>query len=98
VTVSYTRAALADIENLHAHIARQQGAARAFKIASTIKVAIDRLQRFPRLGRAGRVAGTRELVVARVPYVVVYLVQDDAVIVQRVLHASQQWPPDEDDA
>ena len=49
---------------------------------------------FPESGREGRVVGTRELVVSRFPYLVVYILREDnEVIVQRVLHTSQQWPP-----
>lgn len=45
----------------------------------------------PTLYKAGRVKGTRELVV-RPNYVMVYRVLPDAIEVLRVLHASQQWP------
>ncbi len=48
----------------------------------------------PSLYRAGRMPGTRELVV-RPNYVMVYRVLPDAVEVLRVLHATQQWPPQE---
>lgn len=49
----------------------------------------------PQLYRAGRVAGTREMVV-RPNYVVVYAVTDDAITILRVLHAAQQWPVADD--
>jgi len=45
------------------------------------------------LYRAGRVSGTREMVV-RSNYVVIYTEDAYAVTVLRVLHAAQQWPPD----
>ncbi len=47
----------------------------------------------PTLYKAGRMPGTRELVV-RPNYVMVYRVLPDAVEMLRVLHATQQWPPD----
>lgn len=48
----------------------------------------------PMLYRAGRMRGTREIVV-RPNYVMVYRIEDedDAVLMLRVLHAAQQWPP-----
>lgn len=47
----------------------------------------------PKLYRAGRMRGTREVVV-RPNYVMVYRVveADDAIDILRVLHAAQQWP------
>lgn len=53
------------------------------------------LRAHPELGRVGRVNGTRELVLAGTPFIVVYRVNPNAqrVDVWRVLHGSQQWPP-----
>lgn len=50
----------------------------------------------PTLYRPGRIPGTREIVV-RPTYVMVYRIEDDGdtVVVLRVLHAAQQWPPSE---
>ncbi|ODV42449.1 addiction module antitoxin [Cupriavidus sp. UYMMa02A] len=45
----------------------------------------------PDLYRPGRVAGTREMVVAA-NYLVVYGVDPTTIRVLRVLHARQQWP------
>ena len=44
------------------------------------------------MGRAGRVNGTRELVVSRTPYVVVYRIRGQEVCIVRVLHTAQRWP------
>lgn len=93
MTLRFTSQALGDVESLHAYIAARQSPARAYRVASLIRTAINRLVLFPELGRAGRLADTRELVVPRLPYLVVYLLQGDDVIIQRVLHTSQQWPP-----
>lgn len=38
-------------------------------------------------------AGTRELVVLGTPYVVVYRIEAAAVVILRILHGAQQWPP-----
>lgn len=52
-----------------------------------------RLLDHPRLGRPGRVAGTRELV-AHHNYILIDDIAGERVRVLRVLHAARQWPPD----
>lgn len=52
----------------------------------------QQLKQFPQSGRRGRVVGTRELVVQRTPYVVIYEMLGDTVRILRVLHEAQQWP------
>jgi toxin ParE1/3/4 len=69
----------------------------ALRVDSEIEQQADRLQDHPDMGRMGRVKGTRELVVQRTPFILVYRVRPTAsrVEVLRVLHGAQQWPPDE---
>jgi plasmid stabilization system protein ParE len=57
-----------------------------------IRDAVSRLARFPASGRPGRVAGTRELVIAGTPYIVPYRVTGDAVQIITILHGAQRWP------
>lgn len=45
----------------------------------------------PQMYRAGRVDGTREMVV-RPNYIVVYAESPEMVTILRILHAAQQWP------
>lgn len=45
----------------------------------------------PTLYRAGRIRGTREMIVHR-NYIVFYRVTDEAVTILRVKHARQMWP------
>ncbi len=52
----------------------------------------------PLAGRAGRVNGTRELPLAGLPYIAVYLVSAEAGLIDvvRILHGAQMWPATED--
>lgn len=50
------------------------------------------LKSFPNSGRAGKKAGTRELLVPGLPYIVVYQVRGETAYVVRILHAAQEWP------
>jgi toxin ParE1/3/4 len=52
-----------------------------------------RLRQFPHLGRPGRVSGTRELTLPRTPFIVVYQVNQEGIILLRILHGARLWPP-----
>lgn len=64
----------------------------AQRVKDDIEMKAKKLSEFPKIGRPGRVEGTRELIVWS-NYILVY--QEDALTVRilRVLHAAQQWPP-----
>jgi toxin ParE1/3/4 len=44
------------------------------------------------VGRPGRVPGTRELVIAHMPYIVPYRVRGEAIQILRVYHSARRWP------
>lgn len=64
----------------------------AQRLKDEIEEKVSKLPDRPRVYRPGRVAGTREMVI-RPNYIVVYAEDDRAVVILRVLHAAQQWPP-----
>jgi toxin ParE1/3/4 len=72
------------------YIALRNGVA-AFALRDRIEAAVLPLSEHPYLFRAGRVAGTREIV-AHPNYIVVYQVLEREVIISDVLHARQRYP------
>jgi toxin ParE1/3/4 len=54
--------------------------------------AVEHLAEHPRLGRPGRIPGTRELIVSDTPYIVPYRVRGQRLEVLRVLHSARRWP------
>lgn len=60
-------------------------------LARRIIEAAMRLQQQPQIGRPGLRKGTREWVVARTPYVLVYRHTTQAVEILQVWHAAQDW-------
>ena len=86
----WTRTALANLDTIAQYIARDN-ASRAISFVGEIKGKIEMLGRFPGLGRPGRVAGTRELVVHE-NYVVAYRVKDKDLQIIRVQHVARLWP------
>ena len=53
---------------------------------------VNMLLQHPKMGRPGRIKGTRELVISHTPFVVVYREKPERVEVIRFLHSAQQWP------
>jgi toxin ParE1/3/4 len=91
VTIFWSADATADLRGLRRYIA-QDAPGTAAVVVARLREAVEGLEQFPSRGRPGRQAGTRELVVPRTPYVVVYRVTDEAVQVLRILHGAQDWP------
>ena len=86
--------ALADRDSQIDYIAQDSPKA-AIGQGDRIERQIETLSAYPELGRKGRVAGTRELVVNRTPFIVVYRVRAERIEILRVLHGAQMWPPEE---
>jgi len=88
----WTKAALNDIERIFYYIAQDnEDAAR--KVASQIHELSEKLDKYPQMGQQGSVSGTRELVIPKWPYILVYRIQERPEIeILRVLHAKQKWP------
>ncbi len=64
----------------------------AQRLKDDIELKAAQLPDHPKLYRAGRVEGTREMVVWA-NYIVVYEADAFTVRILGVLHAAQQWPP-----
>lgn len=85
--------ARADRENAIAWIAQENPLA-AVRQLEEIEQQTGNLTDYPEMGRPGRRRGTRELVVNRTPFIIVYRIRPRAgrIEVLRVLHGAQQWP------
>ena len=87
--IVYSPRAQRDLEAVYAYVARTDPV-RAYGVRVALARAINRLADFPELGRRSSVAGKRELVVPRLPYIVEYRVQDERIRILRVRHTAQQ--------
>jgi len=89
--LDWARDAVSDLDSIEEYIGRDNPEA-AFRALAEIVRQVEILTDHPGLGRPGRVEGTRELVIAGLPYVVAYLSRQDTVTVLRVLHGAMKWP------
>ena len=83
--------ALGHLHDLRGYIARDNPGA-ASRVGASLLAAVERLADMPNLGRPGRVAGTRELVVSGTPYLIAYRLRGDGVEIIGVFHERQKWP------
>ena len=91
MTVVWSPLAIRHLSALRAYIARDNPDAAA-DVALKLLAAVERLAELPNVGRPGRLAGTRELVVPGTPYVIPYRVGSERLEIISVFHQRQQWP------
>lgn len=77
-----------DLEEIVDYIAFDNPSA-AEHVYRGIVHAAERLLEFPALGRPGRYSKTRELSIPSLPYMIVYEVAQEAVIILAVFHTSR---------
>jgi addiction module RelE/StbE family toxin len=89
--VAWTEPALEQLDRIQDYIAEDSPLA-AYRVVNEIyERANAALSGNPLIGRPGRVTQTRELVMANLPYIVVYRVGADVEIVA-VRHTARSWP------
>ena len=91
MNIVWSPRAIEHLKHLRAYIAQDNPKA-ANRVAAALLDAVERLAELPNLGRPGRVAGTRELVVPGTPYVIPYKLQGDRLEIIAVFHGRQKWP------
>lgn len=91
-SINWTRLAVDDLASIHRFVSDDDRTA-ADHVQARVTARVEQLADHPRIGRPGRVQGTRELVVSGLPYVVVYrLAEGYQVRILRVLHTARKYP------
>ena len=84
--------AVADLQQLSSYIEEVTSLRTANRFTRTIYEAAQSLKNLPNRGRPGRIQDTRELVVSNLPYIVMYQVLSDRVLILNIVHGAQEWP------
>ncbi len=85
----YTVGSIEDLSGVREFIARESPVAAA-RVLTELLQAANSLIRMPARGRPGKIADTRELILP--PYVLVYTVDGEDIVLLRVLHGARKWP------
>jgi len=89
--IFWSRRAIGHLTALRDYIAEDSPASAA-AVARRILEAVELLAAQPHLGRPGRIAGTRELVVPDTPYIIPYRIRGDRLDLIAVFHGRRNWP------
>jgi addiction module RelE/StbE family toxin len=92
VQIEWSAAAVVDLQAVAEWIEQDRDIQAANRVARRIYEAVQSLRTMPYRGRYGRIENTRELVIPRLPYLVVYQVLEERLVVLNVLHGAQRWP------
>jgi toxin ParE1/3/4 len=87
----WTTAAAGDLEGIAEYLF-EKSPQNAAQLIRKIYEAPAILRSYPNLGRPGKNEGTRELVIAPLPYIVINQIMDDTLYIVRILHGAQDWP------
>jgi toxin ParE1/3/4 len=90
--IEWTEQATRQLDQAHDYIALSNSEDVAFRITTLIVTTIQQLTAFPMSGRAGRVPGTRELVISNTPFIAAYAVDHGRIVILSIYHGAQQWP------
>lgn len=90
--IRWTSKAKKDLISIKEYIEQDNPKAATDLTKKIVLKVVEQLNKFQNIGKAGRVAGTRELVINNYPYIAVYWVKSGSVEVLRVLHTSIKWP------
>jgi toxin ParE1/3/4 len=92
VKIVWTRRATRHLQAAYEYWAQEASPAAADAMLDRIFSTVEFLERHPEMGRSGRIAGTRELVIVATPFVTVYRIRPSRIEVLAFLHGARKWP------
>lgn len=89
--IRWTHAAAEDLQHIKDYLTEHYP---QFARSTVLELyeSIRSLKTSPRRGRIGREAGTRELLLSRLPYIVAYRVKEQSIEVLHIYHGAQHRP------
>jgi len=91
VRILWTEGANSNLDQVEEYIAQDNPPAAVAAVNKIIEAA-QMLSDYPTIGKRGRERGTRELVVAGLPFIIIYVAHQEELVIIRVLHTSMKYP------
>ena len=89
VEIVWSALARTRLREIRAYVAKDKSEA-AERLAMRIVTLVESLRNHPYLGRVGAEPGIRELVIGGTPYVVLYRVERERVVINTIWHGAQR--------
>jgi toxin ParE1/3/4 len=90
--IKWTQQATQQLDQAHDYLTLSNNEDVAARITMQIVSGVQQLAAFPMSGRAGRVPGTRELVISNTPFVAAYAIDRADIVVLAICHGAQHGP------
>lgn len=90
--INWHRTAKDDLSSIYTYIFNENPFAAGSTIGAIVNLIEMQLPLFPLSGRIGRVRDTRELVVPKTSFIVVYSIIGEQIAILAVQHTSRKWP------
>jgi toxin ParE1/3/4 len=91
VKLVWSKTALKDLRELGSYIG-QDNLDAALHVEARVHDTARLIANFPKAGRIGRVAGTREIVIRNTPYILAYKIVRNKIRILRAFHGARRWP------
>jgi addiction module RelE/StbE family toxin len=92
--IKWTAQAAQQLDQAHDYIALSNSKEVSAQITMQIVTSVQQLAAFPMSGSAGRVPGTREMVISNTPSIAAYAIEKVDIVVLAVYHVAQHWLED----
>jgi len=90
--IKWTAQATQQLDQAHDYITLSNNKEVAARITTQIVTGVQQLAAFPTSGKAGRVPGTRELVISTTPFSAAYAMDKADIVILAIYHGAQRWP------
>jgi addiction module RelE/StbE family toxin len=90
--IKWTEQATQQLDQAHDYITLSNNKEIAARITMQIVNGVQQLAAFPMSGGAGRVPGTRELVISNTPFIAAYAIDKADIVVLAIYHGAHHWP------
>lgn len=91
MNIRWTEGAAGNLDQVEEYIAQDNPPAAIATVRKIID-ATQMLADYPAMGKRGRERGTRELVVSGLPFIIIYAVHREELVIIRVLHTAMKYP------